>query len=56
MKESCSFQEEELARGVFISEEISAMMRTFREKSRLHDYMTTRSHEAGWRWNDFDTS
>lgn len=28
------------------------MMRTFREKSRLHDYMTTRSHEAGWRWND----
>lgn len=57
MKESCSFQDDELARGGFISEENSAMMRTFREKkNRLHDCMTTRSHEAAWRWNDFDTS
>ena len=38
MKESCSFQDDELARGGFISEENSAMMRTFREKKIV--YMT----------------
>lgn len=52
MKESWNLQEEEFSRGVLISQENSAMMRTFREKSRLHDYITTRSHEVAWRWND----